>query len=202
MLLTDAGRLATGMAPPPSPVLYLVLVQLKIVATAFALSGFGAYVLFLHTGRKMPSLAGPVVVGLVYMYFFLAITHARLPLTIEVGTWATRMHLQPGSIFPGGEAVGVTLFFLPLIMVVFLYLSLWRRLATQVQHLRLVSVSVSLLVFLVAASVQSNPDASPDSAVLPLTLVVILCTGLFSLAVFRPPAWLERRLRAPVPQPA
>lgn len=207
MVATDGARLLTGMTGAPDPALYLTLVELKIIATAFAITSFLTYVLFLYTGRAAAALVPSLILGLAYTFFFLAITLARLPLEIHVGTWATRLQLQPGSSVPGGDAVGIVLFFLPLLATTFLYLLLWRRVPTRTQHWRIIAVGVSLVVFQLAASIQSNPAVSPDSLLLPFALSVMLATGVFSFWSFRPPGWLRSRFgihdldREPAPRP-
>lgn len=93
------------------------------------------------------------------------------------------------------------LFFLPLLVITSLYLALWRKLSTRVQHWRLLAVAVSLTVFLTASAIQSDPGRSPDAVLLPGMLMVIICTGLFSLWSFRPPGWLSRRISASATEP-
>lgn len=192
MVTTDGARVLSALAGAPDPALYLVLIELKIIATAGAITGFGAYVLFLWTGRQwvwMPIAA----FGVVHASFFLTLTLMRLPLTVAVGDWATRVQLTPGSRLPGGDAVGIALYFLPLVGLAALYLGLWRRVETRTQHWRLVLVAGCLFLFFGAAAVQSNPAVSPDGPGVPLALLVMLAAAWVARWTFEPPAWFSRR---------
>ncbi len=189
MLFIDGAKSAIGFVPDAG--LYIALVWMKILANGLMLAGFIAYILYIATGRRWSLWVGPAV-GLAHALFWLASTNAGLPGELVVGTWATRMEFQgPGLANAGG--LGFVMFFAPSIGCALAYLAVGRGVSTTGQKMRHRMVSVSLLVLLVAATVQGDPTGSPDSVLFPLGMLVSLAAGSITWMAFRPPAWLQAR---------
>lgn len=194
MLFGDGVRVALAVTGPPWIALYTALVEAKIIVTAAALACLGYYVLFLWAGRSWTWIP-MAVLGLAHAFFFLALTRNAAPYGVEVGAWSTRLITHGTNAFPGGKAVGAAAFFLPFLILTALYLGLWGRATSRALRARLTAVGVSLVLLLAASTIQSNPDVSADTPILPVAWVVIAAAGLLSLWSFAPPTWLAHRLR-------
>jgi len=195
MGFTDGLRILQGLAAEPSAATYLLLVRLKIVVTAVAVWGLAYYVVYLWTGR--PRVKWPLAAfAAAHAVVFLVLVERRLPARIDMqdGYWVPRLVLQSPATLPVLGALGALLFFLPPLILAGAYLLLWRRLHDRTQRSRVLAVSITLIVFFLAASVQFDVRTPGDSPLIPALAVVNLAAALAAFLIYHPPAWLQRRM--------
>ena len=189
---TDAGRVLLGFASPPDPAPYVSLAIVKILAAGAGVGAMAYYLLRLW-GAPRWSGALAIPLGAAHGALFLYLLMRRLPATIEVRDWTTRLVLTQPSVLGGAaQAWGTALFFLPSILFALAYLALLGRVKDRTGRARLLGVAIALLVFHAAAILQYDPDRS-DTVLTPLLSAASATAAAIVLLTYWPPGWAQRR---------
>lgn len=192
MVITASVQAALGLLPEPSIPVYRTILWLRALASAVAIGGFGAYILYVWTGSlRVSAIAVAVAVAHAFWWMMFVNTYDITALT--VGRWGVQPTYTPEIHLPGGAAGAVAIFFLPLAELVVGYLVFWPRASGGAQRFRVLAVSLAIILFMAGLGVLVNPNFSPDDPILAVNLVVVLMSGLVARLAFAPPAWARRR---------
>ena len=191
--LFDAGRMLIPFLGGQETVLWLTFTRFVIVATALSIWGFGYYVGFLWSGRARFNLPLAFFAGshaLDFLYFI----EATQQLSVVAGTWGVRIQETSPGLPPLAGAVILVYFFVPILLIAAAYLILSFRLPHRLQRLRAASIALAVITYMAGGIYLSAPQADPNSILNPIAATTILIASTLAYALYRNPAWLQRRI--------
>jgi hypothetical protein len=190
-----AVRIPVGLAEMPFSLL-LGLHFVTVAAVTFGLAGLLTYLLYLFTGRAVVSW--PIFLGYsAYGGWLVHYTIAREPLRYDVGPWGVTIDYARTA--PPMESLLVLLVLLgPQLAAIAGLVAVAARLPPSASRWRMLVVAAGtaawfLSALLATALAVTDPVWRAANPVLPLAV------GTSVLLVYRPPAWLQRRLPPEIP---
>ncbi len=179
---------------------YVVLGDLSLIAICVALWGLLYYLLYLYTGRRGVWL--PLAVFYVAYYTLLnGLIRSGEPTGIIVDRW--QVSIEYAADLESNVLWGpvIALLILPQVVGSLAYFRLYFQLDDRTQKYRVAVVSWSIIIWFGSAGLAVVADLGEQDWWQVLSRFIGLAAALAILSAYRPPAWLQKRLKVE-PAPA
>lgn len=174
--------------------LQLTYAMVSRLLLAGSLFGLMAYMVYLFTGRMRLGLLGAFYAAF-YLLLLASVVTAR-PDGLEYARWRIDVHYAvtpPAPLLLLQFAALV----LPPVAAALSYFRLCFRVDRPEQRFRIVLVSWTVIVWWIVAVLAGQRTSFDNDALQALNRIVGLLAGVAVLLAYDPPAWLQRRWRAP-----
>ncbi len=179
----------------PELALFIVETQLSILIGATALGCLTFYFAYLFTGEHR--LWIPIVMYYaIYAVFLLYIVADQRPIGLELSAWRLNIiYEQPHPTL--GRARSAVLLFIPPLLGIIGYMSLFKTVPTRLQRFRIGFVSIGLLVWISSYFLAYIFEFDFTFRWSIAERVIGIVAALLILIGYRPPARWRQRLEAP-----